>query len=348
MPFTPLLREPFRTLLEDVADPPKRLDVLVQRRAAEDADLRDVRRAIARQAALAFDAFDHRALFTADVSAGAAAQLDEARGSDAGSLERRDLAPQDLEYARVLVTHIEVDALRLDAKSRDQRAFERAVRVALEEPAVLERAGLALVAVDRHQARAGVRPDELPFLAGREACAAKAAQTRRLQLVDDRFGGQLARAHPLVERVAALLAVLRERDVARNDDVGSPLAHVAQQAFDRGVLDFAIAHSGRGRAGAAADACGAHDSNLARIDAGAQFFDQVVGTRDHAADGFADADGDRGGPRLALLDDVEVVVERSDLVDLGLRQAHFLGERAQMTGLETAELVLDQVQVLDQ
>ena len=66
------------------------------------------------------------------------------------------LAPQDLEHARVLVTHIEIDALCFDGVSSDQRAFERAVRVALEEPAVLERAGLALVAIDRHQARAFV------------------------------------------------------------------------------------------------------------------------------------------------------------------------------------------------
>src|SRR5262245_3362956 len=153
MALTPLLREPLGTLLEDVANPPERLDVLVQRGPAEDADFRNVRRPIARQAALAFDALDHRALFAADVRARAAAQLDEAGGSDAGGLERRDLAAQDLEHRGVLVAHIEIDALRLDGVRRDQRAFERAMRVALEKPAVLERAGLALVAVDRHEAR---------------------------------------------------------------------------------------------------------------------------------------------------------------------------------------------------
>ena len=176
MTLAPLLSEPLGALLQDVADPPERLDVLVQRRTAEDADLRDVRRAIARQAPLAFDALDHRALFAADVRAGAAAQLDESLRRNAGGFERRDLASQDLEHAGILVAHIEIDALRVDGMRRDQRAFERAVRVALEEPAVFECAGLALVAVDRHQARPGIGAHELPFLAGRKPRAAEAAQ----------------------------------------------------------------------------------------------------------------------------------------------------------------------------
>ena len=54
------------------------------------------------------------------------------------------------------------------------------------------------------------------------------------------------------------------------------------------------------------------------------------------------------GRRLTFFNDVEMVVERSDLVDLGLRQPHLLGQRAQMARLQAAELVLNQVQVLDQ
>ena len=133
-----------------------------------------------------------------------------------------------------------------------------------------------------------------------------------------------------------------------HDDVGAPLARVAQQAFDRGVLDLAVADAGSRRAGAAADAGGAHDSDLAGIDAGAQALDQLVRARDHAADGLADADRHGRRLRLAFFDDVEVVVERRDLVDLGLRQAHLFGQRAQVARLEAPELVLNQVQVLDQ
>ena len=43
-----------------------------------------------------------------------------------------------------------------------------------------------------------------------------------------------------------------------------------------------------------------------------------------------------------------MVVERSDLVDLGLRQPHLLGQRSQVARLQAAELVLNEVQVLDQ
>src|SRR5688572_23170350 len=128
MAVAPLLREPLGPFLQDVANPPERLDILVQRRAAEDADLRDVRRPVAWDTALAFDALDHRALFAADVRACAATKLDEPFGRDAGCFERRDLAAQDLEHRGVLVTHVEIDALRLDAVRRNQRAFERAVR----------------------------------------------------------------------------------------------------------------------------------------------------------------------------------------------------------------------------
>ena len=85
-PETEKLRKPLRSrrpcevthagaLLDDVADPVQRLDVLLERRAAEQADLRDVRRAVARQPALALDRFDHRGFFAADVGAGAAAQM---------------------------------------------------------------------------------------------------------------------------------------------------------------------------------------------------------------------------------------------------------------------------------
>ena len=52
--------------------------------------------------------------------------------------------------------------------------------------------------------------------------------------------------------------------------------------------------------------------------------------------------------RLAFLHDVEVVVEGRDLVDLGLRELHRLGERGQVRGGEVAEAVLDAMQVLDQ
>src|SRR5207248_1876446 len=54
------------------------------------------------------------------------------------------------------------------------------------------------------------------------------------------------------------------------------------------------------------------------------------------------------GDSFAFLDDVEVVVEGSDLENLALRHAHFFGQRGEMPRREVAEAVLQLVQVLDQ
>src|SRR5260370_27424610 len=59
--------EPGGALFHDVADPEQRLDVLLQRWPSEQADLGDVGRTMARQAALALDRLDHRGLFAADI-----------------------------------------------------------------------------------------------------------------------------------------------------------------------------------------------------------------------------------------------------------------------------------------
>src|SRR3546814_8166074 len=73
--------EPCGTLLDDVADPPQRLAIVVERRPAEQPDVGDVGRAVARQAALALDRFEHRALLAADIGTGAAPQFAESGGA---------------------------------------------------------------------------------------------------------------------------------------------------------------------------------------------------------------------------------------------------------------------------
>ncbi len=79
---------------------------------------------------------------------------------------------QDVKHGGILVAHIEVDALGLDRPGGDQRALEHLLRIALEIEAVLERARLALIAIDGHEPRALIGPHDLPFAPGRETGAA--------------------------------------------------------------------------------------------------------------------------------------------------------------------------------
>ena len=75
-PMAALGGEPRRAFLHDLAHPVHRLHVVLERGTAEEPDLRHVRRAQARHAALALERLDHRRLFAADISARAAPQMD--------------------------------------------------------------------------------------------------------------------------------------------------------------------------------------------------------------------------------------------------------------------------------
>ena len=67
-----------------------------------------------------------------------------------------------------------------------------------------------------------------------------------------------------------------------------------------------------------------------------------------AAQAVADPHGQRRRRRLVVHDDVEMGVERGDLVDLDEGEPHLLGERREMARMQAAEMVLQQMQVLDQ
>src|SRR5205814_9811659 len=108
-PVPPMRGEPGSALLDDLAHPVHRLHVVLERRPAEKPDLRDVRRAQTRHAALAFDRLDHRRLFAADIGAGAAPQMDRRQRARRLAFQERELLFQDVAAARVLVTQINPD-----------------------------------------------------------------------------------------------------------------------------------------------------------------------------------------------------------------------------------------------
>ena len=100
-------------------------------------------------------------------------------------LKSGELALEDGAAAVILVAQVDVDGVDADRPGRDDRAFEKPVRIALEVVAILERARLAFVDVDRHQARRRFGGHELPLAAGGEAGAAKAAQPGVFHQRDD-------------------------------------------------------------------------------------------------------------------------------------------------------------------
>ena len=340
--------EPGAALLEQLANPVQRLEVVLQRRPPEQPHLRDVRRAKARQAALAFDRFDHRRLFAADVRPGAAAQEDLGKGRNRRvGLQRRDLRGEGLAAAVVLVAQVDVDAIDADRPGRDQHALEKAMRIGFEQNAILERSRLAFVDVDGHQPRRGLGADDAPLAPGREARAAEAAQARLLERRDHRLDVALAGEAGLQQRVAALAAVARVVDEGFAGVARRPGVDGGDDAFAAGARDRVLADDRRRRLLAAADA-GRRDDANAGPEQLRQAGQQIAGSGDLARQAVADANGQRRRRGLAFLDDVEVVIEARDLVDLGLRQAHLLREGGEMRRREVAEAILDLVQVLDQ
>ncbi len=179
-------------------------------------DLRDVRRAQPRHPALALDRLDHRRLFAADVGAGAAAQMQARQRARRIRLELRDRLLEDRAARGVLVAQIDVDVVDAHRPRGDQRAFEEPVRIALEVVAVLERAGLALVDVDGHEARRGLGADDPPLAPRRKAGAAQAAQSRILERRDHGLDVALAGDARSEHAIAVVPAIRGEVDVRGN------------------------------------------------------------------------------------------------------------------------------------
>ena len=190
-------------MLQDVAHPVERLDVVDERGPAPEADLGGEGGLVPGLAALALDALKHRGLLAADVGARAPAEDEPGPGREPCGVELCDLFQQHLADARIFVAQVDVAFGGLDGPAGDQRAFEEAMRVLLHIDPVLDRAGLALVRVHRHQPGAGLGADESPLAPGGEARSALALEAALLQCRDHVVDGPCARKALVERRVAA-------------------------------------------------------------------------------------------------------------------------------------------------
>ena len=221
------------------------------------------------------------------------------------------------------------------------------MRIALEIPAILERSGLAFVAIDHHQPGPGLAEHRAPFSRRGKACTAETSQGCVVERLQEIVPGQLTRAQALEQRIAARGDIGVVIDVVRQMRMGIARLCRRKHARHCGIVDKVMADLGHRRCVAAADAGRAHDA-----DAGAglvlQLVQQLLRPHHGAGEGIADADGQRRNVRLALLHHVEMRVEGRGLEDFGKRQLHFVGKRCKVGGGNLTISVLDQVQMLDQ
>ena len=221
------------------------------------------------------------------------------------------------------------------------------MRIGFEVKAILERAGLALVAVDRHQPRAGLAEHRAPFPSRRKARAAETAQGCVVQRFQQIVLCQFTGAQPVEQRIAAAGDIGVVIDIVGQMRVGVAALRCRQHAGDAGVIDEVMADLGRGRGVAAADAGRAHHAN-AGTSGVLQSMQQFFRAQHRAGQGIANANGQRRDVGLALLHHVEMRVEGRGLEHFGEGELHLVGKGCEVGGGNLVLGVLDEVQIFDQ
>jgi hypothetical protein len=125
------------------------------------------------------------------------------------------------------------------------------------------------------------------------------------------------------------------------------VAHARRDRIGRGVRDGVLPNHRDGGSVAAA-----HARRVQYADAGAEHAGQLVQQRARPGqltrNRIADPNRDLRRWRVAILHDVEVMIERGHLVDFGHGHLHLGRERDQVRGRQAAEAILNAVQMLDQ
>jgi hypothetical protein len=267
-------------------------------------------------------------------------------------LKRGNFTLEDRAATVILVAQVNIDCVDTNSPGRNERAFQKTMRIAFQVVAVLERARLAFVDVDRHQTRRGFGRYQFPFAAGGETGTTQAAQAgvfhRR-----DHVGGLLCSGDAgRRERISAGGAIRRVIDAAGSNGTCTGVSYVT--GLNRllhllgGCVRNRILADDCNRRGFAA----AHTRSMQHAHTSAeqrgQFREQIMRTCEIASDRIADADRNRRRRSIALFDHVKVVIERRHFVDFRHRHLHLGRQRDQMAGRKAAVTVLDLVQMLDQ
>ncbi len=153
------------------------------------------RRAIARHTAFALQRFDQCRLLTANVGAGAEMDVDvEIEAFLVKDICTQQLAVaaalqhglQGIKHVAVFTAQVKETFFRTNRQCAQRHAFEHQIGLFVEQHAILEGAGLALVGVAHHIMRGTLRiAAGFPFQTGGETCAAASAQGGSLDGFDN-------------------------------------------------------------------------------------------------------------------------------------------------------------------
>ncbi len=339
--------KPLRALFQNLAHPVQGFHVVFERGMAEQPHLRDIRRAQPRHAALAFDGFDHRRFFTANVGARATTQKYRRQWTRRIFLQRRDFLFEDGAHAGVLVAQINIDFGNLHRPRGNDHAFEKTVRVAFEVVAILERARLAFVNIDRHHARARLAAHDAPLAPGGKSRAAQPAQAGMFHGLDNVLGFVLAAQARSRKRIAALGQIFPIGQVFGRAAPRARGRHQWHYFFHRCIGHRILPHNGDRPLFATPDArCRYYAHPIPQRPL--QPRDQFTRATQFARQRIAHAHGQRGRRRFAFLDDIEMVIKARNLENLGHGEFHFARQRCDVRRTDVAKLVLNSVQVFDQ
>ena len=149
--------------------------------------------------------------------------------SSTGKPARRDRLLQHGPRGRVLLAQVDVGLVGLAEAHRRREPLEQELRAQLHHVAVLDRARLALVGVDDHDARGRLAPDGVPLAPGREAGAAHPRQA----------GGLEAREHLVLRRARRLADVvgLEQEAVRRVGDAADDVVAVQHDRREVAVAE---------------------------------------------------------------------------------------------------------------
>src|SRR6202035_4855744 len=180
---------------QDIRRDRNRFDIVDRRGAAIEADIGGEWRLQPRHALFAFEAFQERGLFAADIGARAVRHIEVERPAVDIVLADQlcligliDRGLQMLALPDELAAHIDIAGVSPHREAREQAPLDQKMRIVPHDLAVLAGAGLGLVGIDHEVAGPAVGRflrHERPFQPGRETRPAAAAKARGLHLIDD-------------------------------------------------------------------------------------------------------------------------------------------------------------------